>query len=253
VTVYFRNDVLPLFQAEVGANGQLRTSTAAHLGTGFLIAPGVLVTCAHCLPEPLPSGHEFCATIQIEGEWRGYGLTSITRSPHVDLATAKIELKPEIPLRLATDTDPVTAGDDVRTFGFPLLDRMPEGGFVVSPRALKGYVTRPFYYRPLTGGPEIKSYELDMRTPAGLSGAPLLRGDGFEVIGVIYGSNDVEKIEEFVRVDPETGERTGELTRIFSFGLAHYTTSLQEFAGGATNGLPLLEYIRREAGQDALS
>jgi hypothetical protein len=64
---------------------------------------------------------------------------------------------------------------------------------------------------------------------------------------VIYGSNDVQKIEEFARVDPETGERTPELTRIFSFGLAHYTTSLQELVGDATDGLPLLEYIRREA------
>jgi hypothetical protein len=44
--------------------------------------------------------------------------------------------------------------------------------------------------------------------PLGLSGGPLLAVEERNLIlGVVYGTNAVERIESFARIDPETGER----------------------------------------------
>jgi hypothetical protein len=53
---------------------------------------------------------------------------------------------------------------------------------------------RRFYYQP-PAGELIRSYELDMPAPAGLSGAPVVRihrvRGAREVIGVVHASNGV--------------------------------------------------------------
>jgi len=103
---------------------------------------------------------------------------------------------------------------------------------------------RSFYHEHQTYG-RIPSYELDMPTPAGLSGAPLVKVGSPEVIGVIYGSNDVATIEQEASVNPQTGKREPEIQRIISFGLAHYTETLRNLQGIATGGLPLHQYIKR--------
>ena len=87
------------------------------------------------------------------------------------------------------------------------------------------------------------SYELDMPTPEGLSGAPLVIVGTKKVIGVIYGTHDVGLIEHFRRTDPETGEREAEIQRVVSFGLAHYTDTLRNASATVTEGKSLAEFL----------
>jgi hypothetical protein len=109
-------------------------------------------------------------------------------------------------------------------------------------RYLQGYITQAmFHEHPCYG--KTMAYELDMPTPAGLSGAPLLIRNTRQIIGVVYGTNDVGQIEHYSQVD-EAGNRVPELQRIVSFGLAHHTANLLTLAGPATNGKPLGEYLR---------
>ncbi len=89
----------------------------------------------------------------------------------------------------------------------------------------------------------VASYELDMPALSGMSGAPIIRVGSREVIGVLYGRNDAETIEEFSSRDPETGARTPEVVRMTSFAVAHFTDTLRELRGQATQNLPLAEYL----------
>ncbi len=107
---------------------------------------------------------------------------------------------------------------------------------------LEGYITRSFYFEHLQYG-VVPSYELDMPAPQRLSGAPLFSAVTGEVVGVVYGTNDVGLVEEFSSVNPETGERKPEIHRIVSFALAHYTDTLRLLTGDATQGLALAEYV----------
>ena len=69
-----------------------------------------------------------------------------------------------------------------------------------------------------------------------------------EVYGVIYGSRGVEAIDQFASVDPDSGERTPEVVRLTTFGLAHHTETIVEAAGQATGGRPLRELVAEEGG-----
>ena len=91
---------------------------------------------------------------------------------------------------------------------------------------------------------EVPSYELSFAIPAGLSGAPLFRAGSLDIAGVVYGSNDVAKIEEVVQVDTATGKRTPEVQGIISFGLAQSLESLARIRGPATGGRMLREVWR---------
>jgi hypothetical protein len=78
-----------------------------------------------------------------------------------------------------------------------------------------------------------------------MSGAPIVRMGSTEVIGVLYGRNDAETIEEFGSKDPDTKERlTPEIVRMTYFAAAHFTNTLKHLRGKATDGRPLIEYLR---------
>jgi hypothetical protein len=77
-----------------------------------------------------------------------------------------------------------------------------------------------------------------MPAPAGISGAPLIRGTR-SVVGVVFGTNDVATVESLAQVDPDTGKREPEVLRVVSFGLAHVTATLWEASSTATGGGPI--------------
>ncbi len=117
-------------------------------------------------------------------------------SNNTDLATANVSILPEADLILAEKD--VYEGTDVHSFGYPLMDfqlneetkeRVPAIDF----RLLKGYVTRNFWRIDPTFG-RGNAYELDMPAPGGLSGSPLFKVGSREVIGVVFGHNDVALI-----------------------------------------------------------
>jgi hypothetical protein len=68
-----------------------------------------------------------------------------------------------------------------------------------------------------------------------MSGAPLLKVGSLDLVGMIYGTNDVETNEAFRIIDPETGATKPEVLRITSFGLAHQASTLAAASGPATD------------------
>jgi len=238
-------DILPIF---VVAQTQ-PVGVSAFCGTGFLAADELLVTCSHCVSATLPPGHRFAVAYLDPGQnrYRVAYLDDVSEDVNsTDLATARVPLKNEFALELSEE-DP-SYGTDVWSFGYPLIEARPKDGqlphFTLHGRYLQGYVMRSFFYNHPSRG-RVASYELDMPTPAGLSGAPLVRIGSRKVLGVVYGTHDVSTVEEWATVDPQTGQRTPELHRVASFGLAHYTSTLRNLTGRATDGLPLAEYLAK--------
>lgn len=209
------------------------------VGTGFVLGNGVLVTCWHCLATDLPEGHVYGAIRGVKGKHVSSPLGFRERIDS-DIAWARVNFAPRLNLQLSRSAPKM--GDAVWTFGYPLPERrrIREGldFHLLHPRILKGHITRAFHFdHPKHGS--IPVWELSFAAPAGLSGAPLFLGETLDVIGVVFGNNDVAFVEEAASVDPVTGNRSPEVQRITSFGLAHHRKSLQplesiskEFPGG---------------------
>lgn len=237
-------DVLPIFVIPKADP----INPVSFQGTGFLIGLGLMITCWHCVREALPADQDYAVGVKSDDHdtYDSYVLSDISQDENgTDLATARVNLQPHLPLVL--DNSTVQTGSDVLTYGYPLTDsQLIQNGqidFILNPRYLQGYVTRSFWYQPPEFG-KVKSYELDMLTPAGLSGAPLIRLRTHQVVGVIYGSNDVGSIDQFASVNPETGQREPEVQRIVSFGLAHHTETINNLIGAATKNQPLSHYLK---------
>jgi hypothetical protein len=235
---------LPVALGQFGPDGFTLT---AMTGTGFVAAPGVFVSCAHCLPND--RGDLAAAVSDAEGVINLVPLTSITHDPLLDLATARIEYDPGYRFNFCPEEP--WSGLDVWTTGFPLMTReRPTDGrgvWSVTPRSLRGYIVRPYDNDRHSGFAIQPSYELDMLSPAGLSGAPLMVHSlgpvGLRLLGVIYGTHDAYTIDAESLIDPETGEPAPEVRRYVSFGLAHQRESLQQLRGDATEGRRLDELL----------
>ena len=235
------HDVFPIFVARRDT-GELLSFE----GTGFILSPGIFVTCGHCVGKKLE--RDLAYGVGLKQSNGGYNVVfpkDLERDGRgADLALGSLQVEPSISFELAEE--PAPYGTDVWSFGYPLTqpEKGPEGNlkFRLNPRFLQGYITRPFYYQH-PSGTIVKSYELDMPTPAGLSGAPLIIVGTKKVIGVVYGSHDVATIEQLSRIDPQTGKREPEIQRIISFGLAHYTDTLRNASAIVTNGKSVAEYL----------
>jgi hypothetical protein len=153
----------------------------------------------------------------------------------------------QTPEQLALASSNLLYGEDVWAFGYPYPEtrRQADGNLhhVISGRYLRGYMTRHFFYdHPALG--KTDAYELDMKAPPGTSGAALLRRDTLEVVGLVFGVNDVETVEEFARVDPVSGVREPEVRRVVSFALAYDTEAISSLTTSATNSLSLANFLR---------
>ena len=231
--------ILPIF-----AKLQPKTELLSFEGTGCLVANGLLLTCWHCVASDPGPDQVYMVLINEHDVFKTRELTDISQSGNSDLATARVDLSPSF--RPALSSRSPSYGVEVWTFGYPFTTGEAAEGyelmFELQQRHLRGYVTRPFIFRHRTYG-EVPSYELDMFVPSGLSGAPLLLRQSDELVGVVYGSHDVAKIEESATVDPDSGERTPEVQRIVSFGLAHQLKTLRSVSGTATGGRRLDELV----------
>lgn len=248
-----RRDILPI--VVVKRSGY--PTPKGYKGTGFLIGRGVFVTCHHCVADPVDEEETYAVLVPIEyaPELRNeapdaqYAVSTLQDieqdATGLDLATARVNLEP-IGLRLAEEGIR-TMGEDVRTYGYPLTEDLPhpeEGRAIgLNGRYLKGYSTCN-YSMDVPDYRSTPSEELDLPAPRGLSGAPVIRMDSLEVIGVLYGTKDTGTIEEFSRVDEVTGERTPELQRITTFAVSHMFDSIYNLSGRATEGMPLGQYLR---------
>ncbi len=214
------------------------------MGTGFLIGKNVLVTCWHCVSAELEEENTYAVAVPwSEAQMRSGAAPSdstyyvlplhdIQRDPSgADLATARVELDP-VGLSLGAD-DSLALSTDLWTFGYPLTSDLPhqESGrsITLSPRLLKGYLTRDFWNEVPNFG-RTASYEVDMPSPEGLSGAPLIKHGSLEVVGVVYGAKSTGNMAQ--------------LERLTTFAVAHMGSALKALRGIATQGHPLAEYLR---------
>lgn len=223
------------------------------VGTGFMIAPYLFVTCWHCVRAPLEEGEYYGVSREMaEGYLLALKLRDLSQDGNgSDLATANLLEVKNTEFTLADRN--IRAGDPARTFGYPLTDLIGDfenPSFALNQRVLRGYVTRSFYYEH-SGFGRTPSYELDMRAPQGISGGPLINEITGHIAGVVYGTLDAETTEEYARI-LDSGEKQPEVRRIFSFALAHMTDTLRNATGSATRGLTVAEYVKTTQGSQLI-
>jgi hypothetical protein len=238
-----RKSIFPIFVAR-RQNGfeMIRFS-----GTGFLIRPGLFVTCWHCVAETLPIEQGYLGMFQGPPNHPDYveWLEDISQDTNGgDLATGRVRAEPDLTFQIAKAD--VVQGSDVTSFGYPFSgmkgereNRMP----AVESRVFKGHIMRTFAFSH-PGNPPGLAYELSFPAPRGLSGAPVIDLATSCVVGVIFGNNDVATIEHFAQVDDQ-GVRTSEVQRVVSFALAHHTQTLLNVTGSATGNRPLADVLER--------
>jgi hypothetical protein len=217
-----------------------------HLGTGFFLCPNILITCWHCVADPVPADHEYAIRVEIsKGKFQALFLRKIERDQNkTDLATAACQYTPPTQLKLWQQD--LLLGEEVWSYGYPYPEfKRGEDSELIHEsegRLLRGYMTRHIFYNHPTLG-KTEAYELDMPAPQGMSGAALVRKDTLDVAGVIFGSADVETIEEFSRVDPRTGKREPEIRRVISFAMAYDTDSIGRLQTNLTGNMPLKKIL----------
>jgi hypothetical protein len=213
---------------QIGGSAAGPTAVA---GSAFTFGEGTLVTCWHCVKQPLgpeefygiavrrgsiESPYEFCSIDNLERDHNG-----------ADLALGHIDWMPGRGLTLAND--PVQWGERVETYGYPFPLAMPDQVYPdykalhFYSRFLRGYVTR--LARDEAEGPVI---DLDMLCPPGLSGAPVIGEDRRDVIGVIFEEQTTTMYE-----------------RTVIFGRAHHVDVLRSACAAVTGGRPLVEHLQR--------
>jgi hypothetical protein len=224
-------DITPIFLAR-------GDEPLAFVGTGFLLARHVFVTCWHCVEKRPDPGCHYIAAPREAGHFTPWPLVDLEQDRNgADLALARVEADPHLGLIVSSEGRLI--GNDVWTYGFPLTEpRREQDGmhFTLHGRALRGYATRTFNFTHPRFG-QVSSYELDMPTPAGLSGAPLLLANTREVIGVVYGSHQVQVADDAADADHRKG-----LSNL-TFGLAHRSKTLRAASGSSTEGVGLAEYL----------
>ena len=255
LVVHEPHHIMPILRVRYLTSGG-NPQPLGFMGTGFVIEGGYFLTCWHCVSAPLGNDEAYVAVAKPTdlattpaGLLRLHDLAQDENGTDLALARVNSHIEPGLVLaRLQAQQ-----GEDVATWGYPLIppaQRRAEDNqltFELNARFLKGYVTQTFMYdKP--GARPVPSIELDMPAPAGLSGAPLVRAGTAEVLGVIYGSNDVATIDGYVTVDTDTGERRIEMQKVTQFGLAHWTETLWAARGPATEGHTLATVHERHVG-----
>jgi len=226
---------LAVFLVDQPRNSSEPASPVEHLGTGFFVAPGIFVTCWHCVREQPPAGQTYAVCVFEAAGPRAYYLRDIERDRNgSDIATARCDYAPSsLP---ALGSDALTYGANVWSFGYPFPERRPvfagPTAHVINGRMLRGYVTRHCWHDvPGVGRREV--YELDMKAPEGLSGAPLMMTETHTVYGILIAENSIE------------------MGRVVSFAIAHDTATLRNVTTALTDGVPLSQYLDQQQGVGA--
>ena len=154
----------------------VRVKAEGQSGTGFLVAPGLILTCAHVVTE----GDKRKAIEVIKVYWQNVEYAALVYklpvNNNVDLAL--LQLEPSFPHRFYVVLDEaISNGDSLYSFGY--TDDYPNGD------------PRDFIYTDLTGdNPPLMTFR-DEQVQPGFSGAPLLNQRTGKVCGLIKRSRDI--------------------------------------------------------------
>jgi hypothetical protein len=164
----------------------------------------------------IASPYEFCSIDELGQDENG-----------ADLALGRVDWTPGPVLTLADGE--VQWDERVETYGYPFPDALPDQAYPdykalrFYSRFLRGYVTQ-LTTEELSGRPVM---ELEMLCPPGLSGAPVIREGGHEVIGVVFDEH-----------------ATTMSARTVIFGRAHHLDVLRAARGAVTSGRALADYLQ---------
>ena len=171
-------------------------------GSGFVVAPGEVVTNAHVvagIPRP-----------QVEDDAGFHPTRVVYFNPSFDLAILRVSGLTESPLSL--DTDDVGRGTQAAVLGYP-----GGGPFTADPAGVMAQFEaegRDIYGQGLT----VRSvYEIQAIVRPGNSGGPLVEPDG-QVIGVVFSRSTTDANIGYALASP------GVLSRVQSIGSSDQTT-----------------------------
>ena len=167
--------IVPIFIATKGDDPDL----IEYLGTGFILAPKLIVTCWHVVNVNITSDQQIVAIVVKEdgSDHKLIPLVNLERDGNnLDLATANHLYEPSDNILVLSKIDS-PFGLEVWTYGYPLSEpKLQLDGtknYIVPPQYFKGYIMRDLYYEHAEYG-SVPSYEIDINVPQGLSGAPLM-------------------------------------------------------------------------------
>lgn len=163
-------------ESVVQVSGQTPECDAAVTGSGFVVAPGRVVTNAHVVAgveEPV---------VRIRLSDTGLPATTIYFDPQTDIAVLDVPGLQAEPLPLAAT--PARTGDPAVIAGFP-----ESGPFRAEPARVRTTVTAVGDDIYGSAGVEREVYALRGTVLPGNSGGPLLRPDG-AVLGLVFGADD---------------------------------------------------------------
>ena len=155
-------------------------------GTGFLVAPGVVVTASHVIHhqgdwrKPIHADLKVIRAPEVGGQMKPAKL--IANFPSKDLAFLRIETDSNVPA-VELDDSPRVRGEAVGALGFPLstMKRFrQQHAFVLIERFQSGYISA--MYRQNRGGTPLNIIETDTNIYSGSSGCP-----GFDADGKVFG------------------------------------------------------------------
>jgi Trypsin-like peptidase domain len=227
-TTLTEHHILPILRYRTDSAG---SHTIAEAGTAFTFGEGTVVTCWHCVARPAGPDEAYGVAVRrddISAPYEFCSIDDLGRDENgADLALGRIDWTPGQALTLATES--AAWGERVETYGYPFSIVVPDQTFsdyksvTFSPVFLRGYVTQVV--------PNLKArpaMHLDMLSPPGLSGAPIIREDGRDVLGVLVGDRNIQL----------GGES-------FRFGEALLLDALRSARSTATDHRPLAEHLER--------
>ncbi len=154
----------------------VRLQASGQSGTGFFVAPGLILTCAHVVTE----GNSREPITPVKVYWKNHEYTAIVEklpvNPEVDLALLQLE-QPIHEQPCVSLDESVVNQDSIYSVGY--TDDYPNGD------------PRDFIYTGLTGDdPPLMTFR-DEQVQPGFSGAPLLNKRTDKICGVIKRSRDI--------------------------------------------------------------
>lgn len=159
-------DSIPKIRAES------RSCSQAMEGSGFVVAPGRVVTNAHVVAGS--------SSVTVETAEGSLAATVVSYDAQTDIAVLQVPgfMAPALPLA----TEPAESGDDLVAAGYPL-----DGPFTVTPMRLRATIRLAGQDIYATDTVTREVYTLRGMVRPGNSGGPLLSPDG-TVVGVIFGA-----------------------------------------------------------------
>ncbi|VEP18467.1 Serine protease [Hyella patelloides LEGE 07179] len=163
-------------QSEELRDYTVRIKAGSQSGTGFFVASGLILTCAHVVTEG--DGRKPITVIKVywQNVEHNVNIYKLRTNPQVDLALLKFEQPITEHPCVVLDAS-VNNGDKLYSFGY--TDDYPNGD------------PRDFIYTDLTGDePPLMTFRGEQVQP-GFSGAPLLNKETGKICGLIKRSRDI--------------------------------------------------------------